>query len=83
MMSSIGASCICKLLTKRWHAGWEVDVIEVSNTAPMLRGYLVRAEEIRTWSRVDTFAAEGLDGECGGLLYDRHSKRLSGSITMT
>lgn len=39
-------------------------------TTLMLRGYLVRAEEVRTRSRVDTFAAEGLDGQCGGLLYD-------------
>lgn len=48
------------------HADWEVDVIEVTSTTLMLRGYLVRAEEVHTCSRVDTFAAEGLDGQCGG-----------------
>jgi hypothetical protein len=53
------------------HADWEVDVIEVSSTTLMLRGYLVRAGEIRIWSRVDTFVTEGLDGQCGCLLYGR------------
>ena len=51
-MGSMGASCTCKLLTKRCTQR-EVDVIEVSSTTLMLRGYLVRAEEVRTRSRVD------------------------------
>jgi len=65
-----GSKLHLQTLDEAMHADWEVDVIEVSSTTLILRGYLVREEEVRTWSRVDTFAAEGLDGQCGGLLYD-------------
>jgi hypothetical protein len=70
MMGSIGAKLHLKTFDEAMHADWEVDAIEISSTTLMLRGYLVRAEDVRTWSRVDAFAAEGLDRQCGGLLYD-------------
>lgn len=52
------------------HADWEVDVIEVSNTTLVLCGYLVKAEEVIGWPRVNMRAAEDLDRWCGGLIYD-------------
>jgi hypothetical protein len=52
------------------HTDWEVDVIEASSMNLTLHGFLLRAEEVRGWSRVSTTGPEDLDGQRGGLLYD-------------
>jgi hypothetical protein len=50
--------------------GWEVNVVETSNTTITLRGYLAKTEEVQGWSKLADSSSENLDRDCGDLLYD-------------